>query len=554
MNRFGAYTDEQLIALLLKGNYISDSDSARALAQIKKGGGGVDFLIDQESLSVDLVGQAIAESLKVAYADINSRKPTRDTMLLIPEDLSVKYRLVVTGVKENVVMIATDDIENAKKHEAEIEQALQGKVVVFSYALPEDVQAALTVFRKALETRFAAIIAKTRRVAPEIITEIINDALIYHSSDIHFEPQADEVVIRFRIDGVLEEAGRIPVQYYSTIINRVKVQARLRIDEHYAAQDGAIRYEHAGQVTDMRVSIVPTVNGEKIVLRLLSEYARNFSLEDVGLNGAQEQELRNAFTKPFGMILVTGPTGSGKTTTLYTVVKALNTPDVNITTIEDPVEYKIAGINQIQVNTETDLTFAKGLRSIVRQDPDVILVGEIRDTETAEIAVNAALTGHLLLSTFHANDAATAIPRLVDMGIEPFLLASTLEAIVAQRLVRRICENCKVSVQLSATDLKKYYPDIYKSFTGSKVTLYKGKGCEVCHQSGYRGRIAITEFITVTEKMEALILEKPSTQEIWKLALQQGSHSLFEDGIAKAQAGLTTPEEVLRVASPNERR
>lgn len=552
MNRFGSYTDEQVIALLLKGNYISDSDSTVALAQIKKGIGGVDFLIDQESVSVDLVGQAIAESLKVAYADINSRKPTRDTMLLLPEELSVQNRLVVTGVKENVVIIATDDIANAKKHERDIEQALQGKAVAFSYALPEDVQAALTVFRKALETRFAAIIEKTRRVAPEIITEIINDALIYHSSDIHFEPQADEVVIRFRIDGVLEEAGRIPMQYYSTIINRVKVQARLRIDEHYAAQDGAIRYEHAGQVTDMRVSIVPTVNGEKIVLRLLSEYARNFSLEDVGLNGVQEQELRNAFTKPFGMILVTGPTGSGKTTTLYTVVKALNTPDINITTIEDPVEYKIAGINQIQVNTETDLTFAKGLRSIVRQDPDVILVGEIRDTETAEIAVNAALTGHLLLSTFHANDAATAIPRLVDMGIEPFLLASTLGAVLAQRLVRRICENCKVSVQLSMADVKQYYPDMRKAFTGPKVTLYKGKGCEVCHHSGYRGRIAITEFITVTPEMESLILGKPSTQEIWKLAREQGSHSLFDDGIAKSQAGLTTLEEVLRVASPNE--
>jgi type IV pilus assembly protein PilB len=555
MNRFGVYSDQEVISFLQKGNYISEADATKALEQEKADAGrGISALLDQDIVTTDLIGQAIAEQLGCVYSDLNSRKPTRDTMLLIPEASAVKNRLVAYQVKDNLLLIATDDVQNAKKQEKEIEQAVAGKAVQFAYALPEDITEALTVFRKALETRFTAIIEKTKRVAPEIIEEIINDALIYHSSDIHFEPQHDEVVIRFRIDGILEEAGRIPLQYYSTIVNRVKVQARLRIDEHYAAQDGAIRYEHAGQVTDMRVSIVPTVNGEKIVLRLLSEYARNFTLEDVGLGDHHEAQLREAFAKPFGMILVTGPTGSGKTTTLYTVVKALNTPNINITTIEDPVEYKISGINQIQVNVETELTFAKGLRSIVRQDPDVILVGEIRDTDTAEIAVNAALTGHLLLSTFHANDAATAIPRLIDMGIEPFLLASTLETILAQRLVRRICDHCRVSAQYTAADIKKQYPDFYSYFRGSKVTLYKGKGCDVCHNTGYRGRIAIVEFISVTPEMEALILERPSTQEIWKLAHEQGSGSLFEDGIAKAQAGLTTPEEVLRVASPTEQR
>ena len=553
MNRFGAYSDQEVISFLEKGNYISEADATAALEVEKKDPGrGITVLFTNDLITTDLVGQAIAEQLNCVYVDLNSRKPTRDTMLLLSEELAVKYRLVAYQVKENSVLIATDDVRTAKQHEKEIEKTLGGKAAQFGYALSEDVTEALTVFRKALETRFTAIIEKTKRVAPEIIDEIINDALIYHSSDIHFEPQQDEVVIRFRIDGILEEAGRIPLQYYSTIINRVKVQARLRIDEHYATQDGAIRYEKAGQVTDMRVSIVPTVNGEKIVMRLLSEYARNFTLEDVGLGDQHEQELREAFAKPFGMILVTGPTGSGKTTTLYTVVKALNTPDINITTIEDPVEYKISGINQIQVNTETDLTFSKGLRSIVRQDPDVILVGEIRDTETAEIAVNAALTGHLLLSTFHANDAATAIPRLIDMGIEPFLLASTLETVLAQRLVRRICDNCRVSEQYTQADIKKAYPDFYQYFSGSKITLYKGKGCDVCHKTGYRGRIAVIEMIRVTPEMEALILQRPSTQEIWKLAHKQGSGSLFEDGIAKAQAGFTTPEEVLRVASPNE--
>ncbi len=551
MNRFGLYSEPEVIALLEKGNYISESDRLAATKKEEaQPGGGIDFLINTESITFDLIGQAIAESLGVAYADINSRKPARDTMLLLPEAMSLESRLVVYRVQDNAVVIATDDVVATKKAAKNIEAALGGKAAVFAYALPQDISEALTVFRKALETRFSAIIEKTKRVAPEIITEIINDALIYRSSDIHFEPQMDEVIIRFRIDGVLEEAGRVPMGYYSTIVNRVKVQARLRIDEHFAAQDGAIRYEQNGVVTDMRVSIVPTVNGEKIVLRLLSETARNFTLEDIGLDSAHEAQLKESFAKPFGMILVTGPTGSGKTTTLYTVIKALNTPDINITTIEDPVEYKIAGINQIQVNAETNMTFAKGLRSIVRQDPDVILVGEIRDTETAEIAVNAALTGHLLLSTFHANDAATAMPRLIDMGIEPFLLASTLETVLAQRLVRRICTECRVSVVVTSTELKKAYPDSYGFFPGAKTTLYKGKGCAACHDSGYRGRVAIMEMIQITPEMEALLLQRPSSQEIWTLASKQGSVSLFEDGIAKVKSGMTTLGEVYRVANP----
>lgn len=251
------------------------------------------------------------------------------------------------------------------------------------------------------------------------------------------------------------------------------------------------------------------------------------------------------------MILVAGPTGSGKTTTLYGLLKLVNSPDVNITTIEDPVEYKVLGVNQIQINPQTNLTFAKGLRSIVRQDPDIILVGEIRDNETAEIAVNAALTGHLLYSTFHANDAATAIPRLLDMGIEPFLLASTLEVIVAQRLVRKICDHCKHSVTKSAGDFTT--PQLKSSlsyFEGKSITLYEGKKCEMCGHTGYKGRTAIFEFIQITPEMQNLILRSPSTQEIWQLARKEGSKTLFEDGIEKVKAGVTTLEELLRVAEP----
>jgi type II secretory ATPase GspE/PulE/Tfp pilus assembly ATPase PilB-like protein len=250
------------------------------------------------------------------------------------------------------------------------------------------------------------------------------------------------------------------------------------------------------------------------------------------------------------MILVVGPTGSGKTTTLYALLKILNNPDINITTIEDPVEYKIVGVNQIQVNSATDLTFVRGLRSIVRQDPDIILVGEIRDHETAEIAVNAALTGHLLLSTFHANDAATALPRLLDMGVEPFLLASTMELIIAQRLVRRICEQCRYSLSLTKAGMAKRFPTVSHLFTAKITTLYESKGCETCHHTGYTGQIALFEMITMTPEMKTLVLSHPSTKQIWDLARKQGSQYLFADGIEKVQSGITSLDELLRVATP----
>ena len=300
----------------------------------------------------------------------------------------------------------------------------------------------------------------------------------------------------------------------------------------------------------MRVSVIPVLDGEKITIRLLAEYVKGFTFSDLGVSGKDQEVFMSAAKKPFGMILVTGPTGSGKTTTLYALLKMLNNPAVNITTIEDPVEYKIPGVNSIQVNPQTNLTFAKGLRSIVRQDPDIILVGEIRDLETAEIAVNAALTGHLLFSTFHANDAATAIPRLLDMGVEPFLMASTLELVIAQRLVRKICDQCRVSFTPKAEELDKTFPDTKKFFPKSLPTLYKGKGCKNCGNTGYKGRTAIFEFIEVRGEMRELILKRPSTQEIQELARKNGSLSLFDDGLEKVKNGITTIEELLRVAMP----
>lgn len=301
----------------------------------------------------------------------------------------------------------------------------------------------------------------------------------------------------------------------------------------------------------MRVSIAPTIDGEKIALRILPEYSSHFSVDTLGLTGDDRVALSEAAKKPFGMVLVTGPTGSGKTTTLYAFLRTLNTSEVNITTIEDPVEYRIEGVNQMQTNAATELTFARGLRSIVRQDPDIVLVGEIRDRETAEVAINAALTGHLLFSTFHSNDAATTIPRLLDIGIEPFLLGSTLELIVAQRLVRTICSNCHGSYTLAKRELQSSIPKIAPFFNEEQqITFYRGAGCNACHQTGYRGRIAIFEVIRNTPQMQELIANRPSRTDIWNLAKQQGSHSLFENGLSKVREGITTVEELLRVAPP----
>jgi len=300
----------------------------------------------------------------------------------------------------------------------------------------------------------------------------------------------------------------------------------------------------------MRVSVVPTVEGEKIVIRLLAQYIRGLNLFDLGLSKQNQELMESAARKPFGMILVTGPTGSGKTTTLYSLLKIINKPEVNITTIEDPVEYKVAEANQIQVNKRTNLSFAQGLRAIVRQDPDIILVGEIRDNETAEIAINAALTGHLLLSTFHANNAATAIPRLLDMGVEPFLLASTLEVIVAQRLVRRLCESCRYSYQEKISNIEKLIPNAKEYFKEQTITLYKGKGCSACGGLGYKGRVGVFEIIKITPEIENLILKNPSNSKIWELAEKQGVRSLFHDGIKKVKNGVTSLEELLRVVSP----
>lgn len=540
-------TDEKLLEILVSENYLAkeDADAAQAFAK-KHHVSPIDYLKREDLVTADIIGQAVAESYGLKFADMNTHLVTREQVLIAPAELGLKYRAVVFAQDSKNAVVATD--LPGQPGLAESFGELLNKKVVVAYALTEDINQALQFYRQSLNTRFTGIIEGGVKVAPELVQTIFDDALVNGASDVHFEPEEDEITIRFRVDGILHEVGTLPLDQYEAVLNRIKVLAHMPIDEHFSAQDGAIRFTaEDGQDVDLRVSIAPTMDGEKVTVRLLSSYISQFSLTELGLSSDDQQQLAKSSKKPFGMIITTGPTGSGKTTTLYSVVKELKRPEVNITTIEDPVEYKIRGINQIQVNPTTNLTFAKGLRSIARQDPDVILVGEIRDEETAEIAVNASLTGHLLLSTFHANDAATAIPRLLDMSIEPFLLASTLELVIAQRLVRKIHESCRVGREYTKEELTRLHPEIARFLPNRKsITLYEAKPTQAV-PTGFSGRTAIVEMIHMTPDLRELILHNPSRNEIWAQARKDGAQSMFEDGIEKVLNGVTTLDELLRV-------
>jgi len=543
--------DDKLKEILLRENYVSAENIKKSEDRAKERGSNfIDWLFEEGIISKDTLGQALAEAYGVKYADLGSQPPAKELVKKLPEDAARKYKAVPFKEVGSSVIIATEDPKQASL-EATLGKYFPHKKIEIYLGNATDIKDQYSNFDRTLKTSFSEIVKSKEKFAPEVLSEIFSDAIKFHASDIHFEPQETETIIRFRVDGALQEAGRIPKEYYENILNRIKVESHLRIDEHSSAQDGSMRYTNADGNLDMRVSIVPILDGEKVSLRLLSQYVKSFSMADLGLSHPDEERLEKFSAKPFGMILVTGPTGSGKTTSLYAILKILNHPDRNITTIEDPAEYRIPGVNQIQVNSQTELTFAKGLRSIVRQDPDIILVGEIRDNETAEIAVNAALTGHLLLSTFHANDAATAVPRLLDMEIEPFLLSSTLEIIIAQRLIRKLCVKCRRSSSVGINEIKTTYPEVAK-YLSEKTTLYESPGCDACNHSGFKGRTAIFEMIEISKDIKNLILKNPSSDEIRQLASKAGNKTMFEDGLEKVFAGITTLSELIRVANPPE--
>ncbi len=381
-----------------------------------------------------------------------------------------------------------------------------------------------------------------------LVSRLLDNAIALNASDIHFEPRTNDLLIRYRVEGVLREILKIPKIVHPLIVARVKIIANLQIDEHRKPQDGRIRYEGQDQTIDIRVAIMPTMHGEKVEMRLLKEATRPISLHELGFLPENLKIIEEEIKKTQGMVLTTGPTGSGKTTTLYAILHILNQPTINIVTVEDPIEYDIQGINQTQINPKAGVTFARGLRAIVRQDPDIVMVGEIRDEETVNIAINSALTGHLVLSTLHTNDAPTTIPRLIDMGAEPFLIASTLNVAMGQRLLRRICQTCiesyEVTPELTAL-IKGQLPP--RSSIAVPKRLFRGKGCNVCNHSGYRGLIAIYEVLRSTEAIKALIVERAPATKIKDKAIEEGMKTMFEDGLIKAEEGITTIDEVLRV-------
>lgn len=382
-----------------------------------------------------------------------------------------------------------------------------------------------------------------------LVDYLVEKAHSSRVSDIHIDPSVKDVRVRFRIDGVLQEAFVFPKIIHGEIISRIKVLSKLRTDEHQATQDGRFRHLFAdiNEFIDLRVSIVPTYHGENAVLRLLSDKAESFTLEALGFSEGDQKKILEAMRKPNGMILATGPTGSGKTTTLYTLIKMLQSPEISIITIEDPIEYAVDDIEQIQVNSKYGLTFANGLRSILRQDPNIIMVGEIRDSETAGIAVNTALTGHLLLSTLHTNDAATTLPRLLDMGIEEYLVASTVSIAIGQRLVRKICEHCKEETTPSESLKENLSGTEFGKMITPESIFYRGKGCEECNNSGYSGRICINEVLVADEVIRDAILRKAPSAEIKKIAISRGMTTILQDGFQKALSGKTTVEEIFRV-------
>jgi type IV pilus assembly protein PilB len=551
-----AYDPKKLFTFLAELGIIKKEDLDRAYTEsVQQGKLFDDVLLEREVISDENLGKAVADITKIPFVSLSKIAIPDDVLRLIPEVVARKELVIAYGKDEKGLRVAMYNPDN----EAVKQQIAKttGWPLVVSYATKKDIEDAASRYATNAVQAFTDILAKAAKESATadapiiaIVDTIIKNGYENKVSDIHIEPYEHTSLVRFRIDGILHDIVRLPNPLHDQIVTRIKVMSKMRTDEHQAAQDGKISFPLGKEKLDIRVSVVPIEEGEKVVMRLLSERSRQYTLSDLGFNGSDFEKLESAVKKPYGMILVTGPTGSGKTTSLYAILKQLNKRSINIMTIEDPVEYDILGVNQIQVNVKTNLTFAAGLKSIVRQDPDIILVGEIRDEETADIAVNSAMTGHLVLSTLHANDAATTFPRLFDFNVEPFLIASTVNIIIAQRLVRRICMQCRVSTEADAKEIGGMLPPaIFQKYFGGKQTvrIYKGKGCPVCHGTGYEGRLGIFEVMTMEENIRKAILEKKDSPEIAALAVGNGMTTMMDDGIRKVLEGLTTIEEILRV-------
>lgn len=553
-------SDDQLKQLVLHSGLINEDALLRVEEFARNSGATLsDALIEKDVISDENLGLLIADSIHYPFVILSKLTIPEDVFHIIPEKVARKQKIISFAKDEQGIKIAMVDPTNTELLEM-ITKKTGFKAVPY-LTTEREVDNTLRIYRKDLQKTFDQLLkAELGVVDPTKITDdapiakivdlLIDFAYQDKTSDMHIEPQEKNSLIRFRIDGILHDMITLPKNFHDRIISRIKILSRLRTDEHLSPQDGKMRIKLEEEDLDIRVSILPIADGEKAVLRLLASRFRQFSLLDLGMNEKDLEKVTNSYNKSYGMILSTGPTGSGKTTSIYSILKVLNTREKNITTIEDPVEYRIKGVNQIQVNPKTNLTFANGLRSILRQDPNIVFVGEIRDGETAGIAVNAALTGHLVLSTLHTNDSATALPRLIDMKVEPFLVASTVNIIIAQRLIRQICEMCKSSYEIAQSELVKNLPqDIIQKHFGDKekITIYQGKGCKICHNTGYSGRIGIYEVLEVSKDIKKLIAEKRDSDEILKKAIEEGMTTMLDDGLEKVSRGATSIEEVLRV-------
>jgi len=527
-----------------------------------------EILIQRRIIDENYFYDLISEEIKVPRISLKGISIPSSILSLVPERLAFEKNLVPFSLEGEVLkvgMLNPLDLETIKILEHITHKKIEPYLIT-----PADLRIAFLnyqkFYREEYERKFKSDLQTIYTIGVESeasIEKLVDNFLSYafssRASDIHIEPLEKEVLVRFRIDGILKEITRLPKHLLDPVIARIKVMSNLQLDEHFRPQDGRIKTKIGDFEFDIRVAIMPTLYGEKAVLRLLSGGIKPSSLEELGLISPVKEIIEKSIKKTFGMILVTGPTGSGKTTTLYTIITLLNKPEVNIVTIEDPIEYAIPYVNQTQVNPKVGLNFAVGLRAFLRQDPDIIMVGEIRDSETADVAVQAALTGHLVLSTLHTNDAPTTIPRLIDLGVPHYLVADSLTLIIAQRLVRKICQDCIVSESLSSAkkkiileqlkSLEIPHEDIQNYETSlEKVTIFRGKGCPSCGFSGYQGRTGIFEAVYVTEELRELIASKQFTlNKIKEIIRKNGYQTMFEDGLNKVFLGTTTVEEVLRV-------
>lgn len=542
---------------LVSSGFITEKDFDSALASSESLGRPIeDVLIFRGLITEDTFGKTIADSLGVPFVKLSQQNISDEVIQLIPENLARSYKVVPFAKEGNTLKLAMADtsdfeaLEFVKRH--------TGLQVEAYLANESDITKALGVYKKNIGTEFTKIIeenvkqsasetdplkAAERLPIIKVLDSIFQYALAERASDIHIETGATEVIVRFRVDGALQDIVKLPRGIEGALIARIKILAYMRIDEHRVPQDGRYKFNLDGQIVSMRISIIPGFYGENVVMRILEESARPLSLAELGITGHNLDLINQNIFKPNGMFLVTGPTGSGKTTTLYSVLNILNQVDVKICTIEDPIEYTVPRITQIQVNPKVGMDFAAGLRALLRHDPNIIMVGEIRDQETAQIAVHSALTGHLVLSTLHTNSASGAIPRLLDMGVEGYLVASTTNVIIAQRLVRKLCQACLFEYKPEKATLESLTKDLQRDLTKQK--FYKAKGCNECHGKGFRGRIGIYEVVAMTDTLRALVAKRATSDQIEDQALAEGMTTMLQDGLDKVASGLTTIEEVM---------